>query len=207
MMPLELESKLRIPSQHVMEQVMVDPYIADFAQEAFSAIDMEASYYDTPTHDLHARSWALRLRRENGLSVATLKTPISGGPAGLFLREEWFTPADTLEEAIDRLLAQGGPEELRAWSPLLTERCRLTYRRHRTVLSLSDTMIEVDFDSGQMEADTKTELFFEVECELLFGDSAPLLVLLNDWIKRYNLTADLTSKYERALRLIRSRKR
>ena len=42
-------------------------------------IQMETTYYDTFDGKMHARSWTLRRRFENGVSVCTLKTPKGAG--------------------------------------------------------------------------------------------------------------------------------
>ena len=44
----------------------------------FQTIAMETTYYDTADHALSARHITLRCRRENGISVCTLKTPTGG---------------------------------------------------------------------------------------------------------------------------------
>lgn len=208
-MPVEFEIKLRIPEARLTEKLMNDPRVLETQKEEFRAVRMESFYYDTPTHELNGLKWALRIRRENGVSVATLKT--NDAPVqveGMFSRLEWQCPAETLEEAIPKLMEQGAPDRLAeiAARSAFVERCLVSFVRQAALLEFAGgTMAEMAIDSGVIEAEGKSETFLELELELLVGDPAPLTAIAAQWEEQYGLTNEHASKYERALRLIRSR--
>ena len=64
------------------EQVL--PKIARMLGEEGQLIQMQTTYYDTPSGALSALRYTLRLRRENQRAVCTLKTPGNGA-----FRGEW----------------------------------------------------------------------------------------------------------------------
>ena len=95
----------------------------------FTPITMETTYYDTPDAALSNRRWTLRRRMENGVSVCTLKVPLSDGSRG-----EWEAEAPSIEAGVEALCALGAPGErlladdltdhkidrpLRQWLPLV----------------------------------------------------------------------------------------
>ena len=73
----------------------------------FTQIRMETTYYDTPDAALSKRRWTLRRRMENGVSVCTLKLPLSDGSRG-----EWEAEAPSIEAGVEALCALGAPGEL-----------------------------------------------------------------------------------------------
>ena len=209
-MALEIESKLLVPDLITAEKIKADPKIKAYMQESWRGQDMSASYYDTPAHTLTRLHWALRLRRAGEESVATLKTPYEGECLGLAARNEWECPAADVREAIPRLVAQGAPEALVQMTEgqELIERCCIAYTRLSGVLELpGEAVAVISLDNGLLMAEDKREPFIELEIELLFGDPAEVRTLSGQLSKDYGLTPVLASKYERALRLIRSRKR
>ena len=63
-------------------------------------IRMETTYFDTPARTLSTRKMTLRLRRENGVSICTLKTPLPDGSRG-----EWECESADIHSGIAALLA------------------------------------------------------------------------------------------------------
>ena len=68
------------------------------------SIEMETTYYDTPSRSLSQRHITLRRRMENGISVCTVKTPMGGSARG-----EWECQWDDIHTAIEKLCAIGAP--------------------------------------------------------------------------------------------------
>jgi inorganic triphosphatase YgiF len=205
----EIESKQRIPDARAMERLLNDPELRLMLQEEPVGLPMTSFYYDTPALALSQRRWALRLRREGGAGVAALKTPRDGAPAGLTARGEWQCPAETIGEAIPALLRLGAPAELdeitRA-QPLI-ERCRIVFTRLAGTLDLpGGAVAELAADEGVLYAGDKQEAFRELELELKLGDPAEVTALAARLAAAYGLTPERASKYERALRLVRSRR-
>ena len=209
-MPTEIELKFRIPDEYTIQKLTSDLLVRSYILDDFSDMPMDAFYYDLSNKALSKRKWTFRMRREGENSVATLKTAaISQTVGGLFSRDEWQCPAETLEEGLSGLLAVGAPAELAEFvkDSEFVKLCRISFNRHRAVLCVrDDTRIEMAIDSGRVEAGGKSEALLELELELLFGDVSAVLELGNYLAAQYNLQKEMISKYERALRLIRRRR-
>ena len=65
----------------------------------FRPIAMETTYYDNAAGDFSRLKWTFRRRMENGVSVCTVKTPVSG-----YGRGEWECECEEIHAAIDRLV-------------------------------------------------------------------------------------------------------
>ncbi len=209
-MAIETEIKLRVDDPFLLEKLNADARIQSYLRAPFRPIQMDSVYYDTADGEAVRRHWAMRLRMEDGVPVATMKTAGTRSEDGsLFSRNEWQTEAPSFEEAIPALIRLGAPPELREVvdrSPL-EERCRVTFTRNSTVLSLPDGVrVDLCVDQGEILAGGKREAIFELELELLFGPIEPVMELAAYLIETYGLQKEYVSKYERALRLIRSRR-
>lgn len=209
-MAIETEIKLRLSDGFLPEKLYTDPQILSYLKAPFRPTQMRSVYYDTADGEAVRRHWALRLRQEDGVSVATMKTAgTRSQDGGLFSRDEWQTEAPTFEAAVPALLKLGAPAELQevlSRSPL-EERCQIRFVRHSAVLSLPDGVrVDCCIDQGEIQAGGKSEPISELELELLFGPLEPLMALSTYLINTYGLQNEYVSKYERALRLIRSRK-
>ncbi len=209
-MAVEAEIKLRIPDTHVAEKLMSDPLVVSALREPFRETVMDAVYFDSASGALTGRKWALRLRREGDVPVVTIKIPsdtVLGG--GIFCRNEWQVTADSIEEGVPRLVEMGAPAEIGeiVKNTPMQEKCRIRFTRSSSVLYLPDGVrIDMAIDSGDVSAGEKHDPMLELELELLFGDSAAMIRLSTELIAKYSLQKEYISKYERALRLIRSRR-
>ena len=203
-MSLEIETKLRLPDERTLEKLKSDAAIAAMRMDEPRDIQMRAVYYDTPGHTLDKRKWTLRLRTENGQSIGTFKS-IGTNASGLFSREEYSCLADTLDGAVEQLVMQGAPEELRSMGPF-AERCAVNFTRTACSLQLPDGAVcEMALDRGELTAEEKRETLLELELELLTGEPGSMMELAADLTKRYGLHKELYSKYARALKLLRTR--
>ena len=208
-MAVEIKSKWRVPDAHAAQHILLDPWIRAFTQEEWRTKETTAFYYDTPGHELNRRRWELRLRHEGGQCVAALKTPWPAAPPGLIGRNEWQCPAGDIGTGVPRLVAVGAPEELRrlAAPAPLAELCQVVCRHEYGVLELPGGVVaRLSLNAGELSADAKKEPYIEMEIELLFGDPAEVRSLAGHLEDKYVLVPELAGKYERALRLIRSRK-
>ena len=61
-MATEIEMKLRVPDQEVLEKVLSDPELLQYTKDDYVTRHMTSTYYDTPDNLLHQRKWTLRLR-------------------------------------------------------------------------------------------------------------------------------------------------
>lgn len=207
-MALEIESKHRIPDLRTSERILADATIRAYLQEAFMDKEMASSYYDTPAHELNRLRWALRLRREGDKSVAALKRSRENSPNELTARDEWQYAAENIQSAIGPLVRMGAPAKLLdiAARGELEERCRIVFTRTSGVLELPEgAIVEMSVDNGNILAEDRQEPFIELELELLYGGCEELVAFAARLSEEYGLVVEHASKYERALRLLRSR--
>jgi inorganic triphosphatase YgiF len=156
-------------------------------------------YYDTPERDLANAGVALRLRRDGGRWVQTLK---GGGSAaaGLHARDEieWDLGGDALNL---RLLDQTpyaaffARRKVRGrLQPMFTTEFE---RRVRTLAFPDGTAAELALDRGEIRADGKTAPISEAEIELKGGDAARLFTLAREIARDVPLRLGHASKAER----------
>ena len=112
-MATEIEMKLTVPSHEVMDQILQDPQLTEHMQDEFEIRQMRSTYYDTADGALQTRRWTLRLRDEGGTRIVAMKTPNASEEKGFFTRREWQCRAERVEDAVERLVEQGAPEELK----------------------------------------------------------------------------------------------
>lgn len=160
-------------------------------------IRMETTYFDTPGGDLSARHMTLRLRRENEVSVCTLKTALPDGSRG-----EWECPADHIPSGITSLLALGAPQELAVLTANGVEPvCGARFTRLAVDLPTADGMAELALDSGCLCGGGREMPLWEVELEKKTGSDAALLALAEAIVPAYGLQPEPQSKFHRALAL------
>ena len=202
-MGIELEYKLAAPSPAALDALWADPAVEAARLEEVRRIEMATVYYDTADRRLGALRWTLRLRRENGALVATLKTPGQG-----HLRGEWECPAATIAEAIPRLMEVGAPEEL---PELLEEEpleavCAAQFLRRAARLQLAaDTVAELCCDVGTLAGGGRELAFQEAEVELKTGRAAEAEAFADALAARHGLKSEPLSKFARAMALAEGR--
>ena len=64
-MGIELEYKLAVPGEALLEQILFDPQVAQVRREPYRLLNMATIYYDTRDRRLRTLRWTLRLRQEN----------------------------------------------------------------------------------------------------------------------------------------------
>lgn len=207
-MPLEIEAKLRIPTDDGGDGVFDNNQESFHIRSQLEPTQMVSHYYDTPDSDITSRRWSLRLRREGGSTVATLKTNAEDSSGGLFARGEWQVHADDIVSGVDLLIEDGAPCELRdmiGGKPLV-EQCRVEFVRRGMVVELGNgLLVNITEDKGSLCAGERSEPLHELEVELLFGEPTGLEPFVEHLIREHGFERERLSKYERALRLVRSR--
>lgn len=162
-------------------------------------VTLDAVYYDTGDHALRAAGYSLRVRREDGRHVQTIKA--AGNGAGLFVRREWEramegeTPvldpvADPLHEAVGAALL----DDLR---PVF----RTDVLRERRIVERDGARIEIAIDTGEVLAGDCREPLCELELELLSGDAHALFAAARELDAAAPLRLSVLSKPERGYRL------
>ncbi|HEX3633549.1 MAG TPA: CHAD domain-containing protein [Casimicrobiaceae bacterium] len=140
------------------------------AGRARSAV-IVSRYYDTPTHELHQRGIALRLRRRGARWLQTVK---AGGDAvsGMHRRSEYEWPLSRASLDPARLAetpwAELFVETSGRMAPVFTTEVTRTER----ALKFGDgTRATLSFDQGAVRAGRKRSPLCEIEIELVEGDA------------------------------------
>lgn len=164
---------------------------------AYQNFDMETTYYDTPSSSLSERKVTLRRRMENGISVCTVKTPVS-----TYGRGEWECHCDNIEDGIVELCKLGAPRELlNLTAEGIVRVCGAKFHRQAGLIRFKDTELELALDQGILSGGGKEIPLCEVEVELKDGkpeDAVAFGVLL---AQQFGLIPQELSKFRRALAL------
>lgn len=204
----ELELKLQVPAEH---RRAVE---AAIFPDAAPALNLRAIYYDTADRRLAARGLALRLRKEGGSWVQTLKV----GSAGRLRRIEHNVvlgedeAAAAGEPLLDPARHAGTPggAALRAAlgsaggasAELLALYSTDIVRRSQWV-ETSDGRVEVSLDTGAITAAGQWVGVCEIELESKGGSPAALVTLARRWVLEHGLWLSTTAKSARGDRLAR----
>lgn len=163
----------------------------------FREIAMETTYYDTPNGDLAARKITLRLRRENGKTVCTAKTPLADGSRG-----EWECSAEQIHDGLALLIQNGAPAEIGQLSERgLVPVCGAKFTRLAAEIPTADGMAELALDSGILLGGNRQMALCEVEVELKSGSDDAARILATELAAQYGLQPETKSKFRRALAL------
>lgn len=161
-----------------------------------TVLQMETTYLDTAEGDFEKRRWTLRVRKENGNPVVTLKTP-----AGDNLRGEWEHPGDAPDAS--RLLTLGAPEELKELlqKPLIAT-CGARFTRRAVPMELAEgCFAELALDEGVLFRGERQTPLCEIEVEHKAGEAAATEALAKLLEARYGLQTETRSKHLRAMQL------
>lgn len=190
----EIELKLALP-ESAQRALLRHPALLEAAGRL--GTQLVSVYYDTPDLTLHRRGIALRLRRQSGAWLQTIKC--SGrDEGGLTTRPEWetpysghfdFSPID--DQAIREYLER--PRIRRHLVPLFETRFR------RTTWQFEG--LQLMLDRGWIVSSGRREAISEIELELSQGHASSLFALAERLAARLPLTPAMLSKAERGYRL------
>ncbi|WP_189607572.1 CYTH domain-containing protein [Saccharospirillum salsuginis] len=160
---------------------------------------LENQYFDTPDQQLTAAGAALRLRRDEGRCVQTLKTRGSN-IGGLHQRDEWEFERPDGRIDLSELPASALPDGLTVdrLQPLFGTH----FNRHRWLLDYQGASIEVVLDEGRILTQDTEQPISEVELELKTGQLSALLDLSLQLTERVPMVPSDMSKAERGYRLL-----
>ena len=163
----------------------------------FQKIEMETTYFDTADGLLAAQKITLRLRKENGISVCTLKTPLSDGSSG-----EWECHAQDILSGLTKLRELGAPQISQALNPQqLRSVCGARFVRLVTRIPTADGTAELALDSGVLLGGGKEMPLCELELELKTGSDQATQAVADRLAAQYQLQTEPHSKFRRAQRL------
>ena len=157
-------------------------------------------YYDTAKGALRKHGYSLRVRDTGGGFVQTVKSIRED--AGLFSREEWEFPVDSIEPDLARLrglplepLARSG--KLKKLGPVVrTDVSRTSWR-----IEEGQSAIQIDLDEGEIEAEEHIQPICELELELLSGEAGELLRIARGIAGQVPVRIGVLSKAERGFAL------
>lgn len=199
----EIELKYRADSAEQLEAVYTAKELRASAVGEGQIFRMETTYLDTPDGAIGARKWTFRRRTENERAVICLKTPAARKDGPTAPRGEWETEEPELSRAIDALIADGAPAELKTLTAQgVHPVCGASFLRRAQLLRLPDgSTCELACDAGELFGGTKKQPFFEVELELKSGEPTQLPLLGARLEEQFGLHGELDSKFVRANRL------
>lgn len=158
-------------------------------------IVMETRYLDTDRGDFAARRWTFRRRMENGRAVYCLKTPGADGARG-----EWEWQGQDAADAVEQLVADGAPEELKRLTDGhdLREICGAAFTRRCLMVALGKAQVEVALDNGVLRGGGLEVPLSEIEVEHKEGDEAVSRRFAETVAETYGLPELTESKFVRA---------
>jgi len=195
-MALEIERCLTIPDPAIIDAMLADNWLLSVFTAPLTVKQHNAVYYDTPDRALETLRWALRLRREDGKTVAALKTLSTHDHT----RCEWQCEAVDIVSALSTLVEAGAPTQLLSMQELQPI-CNVVYQRTRTVIDIDGFKAELAIDGGQIESHGRHTPICELELELIDGTVNQLQDVTNAIAERYGLDVQPYSKLERAFQL------
>ena len=184
-----MEFELKYKATEAVHQAVLAQFPGDW-----QTIAMETTYYDTPGSDLAALHYTLRRRFENGVSVCTVKTPISGAGRG-----EWEVNCSTIEEAVEKLCKLGAPENLISLTQKgLIPVCGAKFTRRALTLGNAQGAVELALDTGILFAGDREIPLCELEVELKDGTPGFAAGFAQQLAETYSLQPESKSKFQRA---------
>lgn len=163
---------------------------------------LESLYFDTPGLDLADKGYSLRVRKEDGGFVQTLKQ--EGKAAGFFDRGEWERPAEGFE--VDARALRDTPlARHRKLAQNLQPIGRCLVDRSSWRIERGGALVEVSVDRGRVQAGKNEAAVSELELELKKGDPGLLFDLARQLARSLDVRPSALSKGERVQRLANCR--
>ena len=189
---MAIEFELKYSAEPAAQAAIFEAYPGEY-----QVFEMETTYFDTADGALSLRHVTLRRRMENGVSVCTVKTPVSG-----YGRGEWECECEDIHVAIDRLVELGAPRELL----LLTVEgvapvCGAKFTRRALTIAHQDATLELALDRGILLGGGKEIPLCEVEVELKSGQPEQAVAFAQALAEKFSLQSENKSKFRRALAL------
>lgn len=203
---MEQEIKYFLPDEETAEKILDSHLVKSAAtEEEPRIIEMNATYYDTKEGTLAANQVSYRLREENGVCVATIKT--RGEHYGAMqVRGEWETPAVSEEpnvEVFSALINGEEGEQLASIVKLIEGKellpvCGTDFVREKYLLDVGGACFELCIDRGELKKGKKRGRILELELELKKGDLSAMEEFGTALRDAFSLEAGVESKFARA---------
>ncbi len=201
---METELKLGCADESVWEKIMTAESLAAVTVSGSEITQqLEARYFDTPSHALQKAQLAYRLRREGDNWIATVKGSGSS-EGGLHARLEWNVVVSDNEPDIGAFAHTEIGEHLQeVVGDEIVEPILITFfeRRMIEVVMPDSSTIEVAADKGAIIAGENTSPILEIELELKTGEPKALFMLGAALAREFPLLPEPDSKFYRGLLL------
>lgn len=190
--PREVELKFCVPRE------VGEALLASLDREPDREL-LESIYFDTDRCSLRRAGLALRVRREDGRWLQTVKS--SRTKDGALGRGEWEAATSGDEPDLDharrtpagRVLAKGGD---------LAPKFTIIVDRRTVPLQTPRGSVSCSLDHGEVRAGGRSHRFDELELELESGEPAALFDVAGDLARRFPLALSFTTKPERGFALL-----
>ncbi|MBR3146585.1 MAG: CYTH domain-containing protein [Eubacterium sp.] len=206
---MEIELKYLLKDRAQADEIFSGSLVKEYEDEgSFETIDMQAIYYDTPDRKLTAEGIALRVRKEGGYYVATMKDK-GNSIQGMHKRreinvrlsdEEMIKHPDVTifkeSDAYDELVRIAGKGSL---APVL----EMTFERRQVRVDTGKAISVLSCDDGHITAGGRTLPIMELEIELYSGDVEELREYGQKIAAEYGLTPEDRSKFARGYDLLK----
>jgi triphosphatase len=205
-MQRELELKLEL-SRSGVQRLGGELRIGDLSVGPAATKKLRTVYFDTPKHDLHAAGISLRLRRQNGGWLQTVKVDqhVAEGvsnPVELDapVADEEPDLAKIADKKIKRVIQKA--VQGTALHPVFETIIRRTTRK----IKAQGSDIELAVDDGAVLAGQTSRELREAELELTAGSAEGLLLAAEKLLGDHKLKLSTRSKAERGYRLASAQK-
>ncbi len=202
---MEIEMKYSIRNKEQAEEIWKDEYLAKIEEpNTREKILMKAVYFDTEDYVLSKHDIAFRIRKEENITVASLKWR-GKSVGGLHIREELNVPVNDdsffivpdpsvfKESEIGReVIEMIGKSQLQ--SILETNFVRSNFR-----IDVDNSIMEVSLDRGNIITEKGNVPINEIEIELFSGEEESLVEVGKKIAEKYDLEPEIKSKYLRGL--------
>lgn len=202
MAPTNREIELKLEgSKAALERLRQSDLLGSLEAEDLGSERLTSIYFDTPDLALAQQGVALRIRRENGHFVQTIKA--SRGATGPHAdRLELDVPVESTEPVIAALPEPALEALLRETQAKLRPIFETDVKRHSLRVRLAGgELVEMAIDLGAIRRDKLRQPIAEVELELLDGAPEALYALADPLVNEFSLRLSKQSKAERGYRL------
>jgi inorganic triphosphatase YgiF len=198
----EIELKLRVPAERLAAvQKAVE------GRNGAPRTHLQASYIDTPDHDLADAGMGWRVRREGRRWVQTLKAQLPDGGDGLCRVEHNVVVSSRTRPDADPALHLGTPAGdllaatlAKASAPPREQFHTDVWRRARQLRAPGGT-VELALDTGVIASGERSMKVCELEIELVRGRHHAVIQTGRQWVERHGLWVDATTKAQRGVML------
>ena len=168
---------------------------------------LRSIYFDTPDHDLHAAGISLRLRRQNGGWLQTVKAEqhVDGGVSNPIELEALVDREEPdLAKIADKKIKRAVQKAAKGTT--LKPVFETVVQRTTRTIKAQGSEIELAVDDGEVRAGDKAREVREAELELKAGDAEGLLLAAEKLLAGHELKLSTRSKAERGYRLALQKK-